>query len=172
MKRKIVISMALVLALVTGIGCTIMFNWNPKESNPSTASNHPAINSANEQADMLPSKESHYGLGDAVIQMEYPSEISCPGVNQLNVLLSIYPADAVYCKVFSEIGRTSKSTIDLAREKRITYYLPDHFDRNMSDVISFRFYDEYSRFIKDYQLYVQYDENAKRVQVLEMEEEM
>ncbi len=171
-KRKMLISIALMLVLLIGFGCIIMLNWHPNESNPSTASNRPTINPANERVDMDQSEESHYGLDDAIMCMEYPNEISYPGVNQFNVLLSVYPADAVYCKVFSDIGRISKSKIDLEREKLITYYLPDNFDRNMFDVITFRFYDEYSRFIKDYQLYVQYDENRKRVQILEMEEEI
>lgn len=167
-RRKRLIGIVLILFLVIGFGCIIIFNWKLKKSNPSTTSNHPTINPTKEQEETDKSEESHYELEDTIIRMEYPNGISYPGVNQFNVLISFYPLDALYCKISADIGKTSKSKIDLEKEKMITYYLPDNFNDYMLDVISFKFYDEYSQFIKDYKIYIRYDENTKRVQILEM----
>lgn len=104
-------------------------------------------------------------IEDAMMQMEYPSEIPYPRVNQFDVFVSSYPNDSIYCEVSADIGKVSKSKIDLGKENRMTYYLPDHFDDYMVDVISFKFYGEYSKLVKEHKIYILYDEKSKKVKM-------
>lgn len=170
-RRKILIGIVLMLVLVIGFGSVIKFNRNLNTGNYSTISTHPTANPAKEQDHTNKKVESHDELEDAIedamIQVQYPNELPYPGVNQFNVFVSFYPNDAIYCDISADIGKTSERKIDLKKEKIITYYLPDNFDGYMLDVITFKFYDEYSRFIKEYKIYVLYDEDSKRIQMIE-----
>lgn len=174
-KRKMLICIVPMLVLVIGFGCVIKFNWNLKKSNHSTTSDHPTTNPSKEQENTDKPEESHDELEDviedAMIQMEYPSEIPYPGMNQFNVLISVCPNDFIYCEISADIGKVSKRKIDLEKEKLMTYYLPDHFDDYMVDVIWFKFYDEYSKLAKERKMYILYDKDSKKVNVVEQKVE-
>lgn len=168
-KRKMLICIVLMLVLLIGYECVIKFNGNLKKSNHSTT------NLSKEKENIDKSEERHDELEnaveDAMLQMEYPSEIPYPGVNQFNVLISFYSNDFIYCDVSADIGKVSKTKINLGKEKLMTYYLPDHFADYMVDVIWFKFYDKYSRIVKKHKIYILYDKNTKKVKIAEQKVE-
>lgn len=105
---------------------------------------------------------------ETTIQLEYPDKISYPGIKKLDIFVTNYPMNAVYCKISTNLGSTSVSKIYLEKENQITYYLPDNFDIYMFDSILFEFYDEYSQFIEGSKIAIHYDMDMKEVQISKM----
>lgn len=165
-RKSILIGIFIIVIILIGFWCLIMFNGNLNKSKSPTA--NPVI----EKEDTDTVKESNYGtekeIDDAYIQLEYPNKISYTEMKQFEVSISNYPVNAVYCEVSADLGSTSISKIYLEKENQIIYYFPDDFDSYMFNSILFEFYDENSKLIDDTKITIEYDKEEKKFQIFEM----
>lgn len=103
----------------------------------------------------------------AMIQLEYPNSVPYPGMEKFDIMVSNYPANAVFCKVSADFGKTSANAIYLGSENQISYFVPAHIDSLASDTVSFQFYDDNARLIGDSKIAVEYDKEEKQLQIFE-----
>lgn len=153
---------SIILIMLIGFGCIIMFNKYLKKSGSPTS--YPI----KEEELTGTVKENYYGTEEDFIQLDYPDGISYPGIKQFDISVSKYPFHAAYCKISADFGDTSVSKISLKKENQIRYYLPDNFDSYMYDSILLEFYDECSKLIGSSKIAVQYNMDEKLVQIFEI----
>lgn len=100
------------------------------------------------------------------VQLEYPSMTF---LKKFDVIISYYPADAVYCKIISELGKTSLKKLNLKEGNLISYYFPDNLDNFITDKVSLTFYDENQRLLEVHEISVVYDRDAEQFEIFEIE---
>lgn len=106
----------------------------------------------------------------ARIQLEYPSMISYLGIKKFDILVSYFPANAVYCKISSDLGKTSLRKLYLKKGNQISYYFPDNLNNFIVDTISLAFYDENQKLIENHEISIAYDKDAEQFEIFEIEE--
>lgn len=155
----------IVLVLI-GFGSMAISNRTAKENEKTMVKS--VLECAN--ADTL--KEGFYvALSDdtARIQLEYPSMISYLEIKKFDILISYYPANAVYCKISSDLGKTSLSKLYLKQGNQISYYFPDHLDNFIVDTVSLAFYDENQKLMEDHKISIAFDKDAEQFEIFEIE---
>lgn len=103
----------------------------------------------------------------ATIQFEYPGAVAYPEIENFDITVSNYPANAAFCKVSADSGKTSANGIYLGSEKQVTYSIPSYIDSLGSDTVSFQFYDDSARLIGDSKISLEYNDEEKQLQIFE-----
>lgn len=159
-KRKL-ICMLIFCIISISFGYIIMFNGYFVKSKD------PTVYSSREKEDMRTIKNHLYEEDELYIQLLYPNQLSYPEMRTFDILISNYPFNSKYCKISTNFGNTSVSRINLEKDNRITYSLPDNFDRLTHDIILFEFYDENSQLIGNSKIAVEYEKDKKQCQIFE-----
>ena len=104
---------------------------------------------------------------DNGIQLDYPSLISYPQMEQFDITIYNYSVNAAYCKVSAEFGKMSVNKIYLGKENQMTYYFPEGLSHFVFDSIRLEFYDENAKLVDNIKLYMEYSEEAEHFQVIQ-----